>query len=401
MPYVTLQGAKVPVKVWVDDLSEVESGALDQLRNTANLPWVEAVSAMPDVHWGNGATVGSVIVTRGALSPATVGVDIGCGMASVKTPYTAEHLGGSEKLRALRSSFERSIPVGTDGNKKIGARVEKEFLDLGPVSDRVNEKLQGRALSQLGSLGGGNHFCELCLDVTGNVWVVLHSGSRNIGKSLAEIHINKAKGIMADVVRHFNGDVIPAELAALLVGSREYDAYLEDLFWCQRYAKANRMEMMRRVLKDLSYHIHKEDVGWDAMCELHIDCHHNYIEPYSHNNTAALVTRKGAVSAKEGELAIIPGSMGAKSFIVRGKGNPESFCSCSHGAGRKMSRGAAKRSFTVEDLKVQTAGVECRKDVAVLDEIPGAYKDIETVMRQQSDLVEVVATLKQVICVKG
>jgi len=402
VPFVTLGSAKVPIKVFVDDLSEVESGSLDQLRNTANLPWVYGVAAMPDVHLGVGATIGSVIVSCGAVSPSVVGVDIGCGVSAVKTPYTADMICDDKTLRTLRSSIERSIPTGMNSNRKVTSRVEKAFTDLGKTSDRAGDKLQGKALEQCGTLGGGNHFIELCSDVTGVLWVMLHSGSRNIGKTLAEKHINTARGVMGDVLKHFGSDaVIPAELAALLVGSKEYDDYLEDLFWCQRYAKANRHEMMLRVLKDLSYVLHNEDVGAKAMTEHHIDCHHNYLEPYEHGGLPALLTRKGAVSAKAGEWAIIPASMGAKSYIVRGKGNPESFCSCSHGAGRKMSRGAAKRAFTVEDLKTQTEGVECRKDAGVLDEIPGAYKDIETVMRQQEDLVEVVTTLKQLVCVKG
>jgi tRNA-splicing ligase RtcB len=401
MPYQVLGGARVPVKVYVESLSDVESSALDQLRNTANLPWVLGVSGMPDVHWGNGATVGSVIVQRDALAPSVVGVDIGCGMCAVLTPLKASQL---KDLPKLRHSIERSVPVGFNSNSKISENAKRLLLELGRPSERASDGLYQRATEQLGSLGGGNHFIEICLDKEPdpNVWVMLHSGSRNIGKELAELHIRKAKGLMGELVRKFGEMVIPEELAALVVGTPEYEQYLEDLFWCQRFAKANRDEMMVRVLKDLSHHVLGEDKGPGFMTLERVDCHHNYV---SREDTplgnGLLVTRKGAVSARIGEMGIIPGSMGARSFIVRGKGNPDSFCSCSHGAGRKMSRGKAKKTFTVADMKLQTEGVECRKDAGVLDEIPGAYKDIEQVMRNQSDLVEVAAELKQVLCVKG
>ena len=381
----------------MDDLAEVESSALDQLRNTANLPWVHGLSAMPDVHWGNGATVGSVIVNRGALSPSVVGVDIGCGMCAVYTGIPAQALGD---LKTLRSSIERSIPVGFNQNSKVSNRAGEAFKALGPASERA-EKFLDKAAHQLGSLGGGNHFVEICLDKLDYVWVMLHSGSRNIGKELAEYHIRKAKGCFADVVKEFGHLEIDPDLAALLVGSREYNDYISDLYWCQSFARSNRDEMMLRVLKDLSYHVYGEDVGPRVMTQIQVNCHHNYIESMDVDGIPSLVTRKGAVSAKAGELGIIPGSMGARSFIVRGKGSADSYCSCSHGAGRRMSRGAAKRAFTVDDLEKQTQGVECRKDAGVLDEIPGAYKDIQKVMDSQTDLVEVVAELRQVVCVKG
>lgn len=405
MPYKTLNGAKIPIKVFVKDLSEVESGALDQLRNSANLPWVEGLAAMPDVHWGNGATVGSVIVQKDALSPSVVGVDIGCGMMAYQTIFTLEDLGGEAGLRKLRSSIERSVPVGFNSNKDVSTRVAGALEELGQLSER-GQKFLSRASVQLGTLGGGNHFIEICLDTKGKVWVMLHSGSRNIGKELAEYHIHKAQGLMGELAKKYPSiteNPIPPELAALLVGTKDYDNYIEDLFWCQGFARANREEMMLRVLKDLSYHVYKEERLWKTfVTDLRVQCHHNYISKEDTEfGSACLVTRKGAVSAKYGELGIIPGSMGAKSFIVRGKGSADSYCSCSHGAGRKMSRGKAKKSFTLEDFAKQTAGVECRKDGGVLDEIPGAYKDIQEVMDNQSDLVEVVAELKQVLCVKG
>lgn len=404
MPYKVLNGAKIPVKIFVKDLAEIESQALDQLRNSANLPWVEGLAAMPDVHFGMGATVGSVIVQKDALSPSVVGVDIGCGMMAYQTTFSIEDLGGDAGLRKLRASIERSVPVGFNSNKEVTKRVAGALEGLGQLSER-GQKFLDRASVQLGTLGGGNHFIEVCLDEKGTVWVMLHSGSRNIGKELAEYHIHKAQGLMGELAKKYPSiteNLIPKELAAFLVGTKDYDNYIEDLFWCQGFARANREEMMLRVLKDLSYHVFGEERLWKTfVTDLRVQCHHNYISKEDTEFGAALVTRKGAVSAKLGELGIIPGSMGAKSFIVRGKGSADSYCSCSHGAGRKMSRGAAKRAFTIEDLAEQTKGVECRKDSGVLDEIPGAYKDIDDVMDNQSDLVEVVATLKQILCVKG
>lgn len=405
MTFKLLNGARIPIKMFVKDIAEVESGALDQLRNTANLPWVNGISVMPDVHWGNGATVGSVIVQRDALSPAVVGVDIGCGMMAYQTIFTLEHLEGDEGIRKLRASIERSVPVGFNSNKEVTKRVASFIDELGKLSER-GEKFLERAKVQLGTLGGGNHFIEICLDTKGTVWVMLHSGSRNIGKELAEYHIHKAQGLMGELAKKYPSiteSPIPKELAALLVGTKEYDDYIEDLFWCQGFAKKNREEMMLRVLKDLSYHVYKEERLWTTfVTDLRVQCHHNYISKEdTEHGAASLVTRKGAVSAHKNELGIIPGSMGAKSFIVRGKGNADSYCSCSHGAGRKMSRGKAKKEFTLEDLAEQTKGVECRKDKDVLDEIPGAYKDIAEVMEAQKELVEVVAELKQILCVKG
>lgn len=389
----------VPVKIW-SDLSEVESKALDQLTNTANLPFVfKHVAAMPDVHLGVGATVGSVIATKGAICPAAVGVDIGCGMMAVKTDLDSKVV--QDKITAIRLSIERSIPVGHEGNRSLTDSVSrwkewKAFDDLTVVGkDKDHREMLRRAQSQLGSLGGGNHFIEICLDTQDNVWIMLHSGSRNVGKVVAERHIDKAKGIMKQMFIKLPDP----DLAYFAEGTQEFKNYLNDLEWCQKYAAENRKEMMRRVLKDLSYAVHGEP---DAIAtDIKVNCHHNYVARENHYGENVLVTRKGAVRARNGDLGIIPGSMGTRSYIVRGLGNPESFTSCSHGAGRKMSREQAKRQFTVKDLEAQTTGIECRKDEGVLDEIPGAYKDIEVVMANQGDLVEVLYQLRQIMCVKG
>jgi tRNA-splicing ligase RtcB len=380
-----------PIKIWASDL-EVE--AEKQLINVANLPFIHKhVAVMPDCHAGKGSTVGTVIATRGAIIPACVGVDIGCGMCAVKLPFKVDVFGDS--LTKLRSSIERSIPVGFNENKETTERVMCGFKELGDTqSKQVNLK---KALHQLGSLGGGNHFIEICQDEKNDAWIVLHSGSRNIGKSLAEIHINNAK----DLMKKYFIDLGDPDLAYLAQGTKEFTEYLADLNWAQQYAKENRNEMMLRVLKDISYHIYGIDIGPIKMINLGIDCHHNYTQMENHFGANIWVTRKGAVSAREGEFGIIPGSMGTKSYIVKGKGNLESFCSCSHGAGRKISRGKARALFTIEDIEKQTAGVECRKDIDVVDEIPAAYKDIETVMENQKDLVEIVHTLKQILCIKG
>ena len=388
--------ARVPIKIW-SDIQCVESSALEQLTNTANLPFVfKHVAAMPDVHLGNGATVGSVIATKGAVCPAAVGVDIGCGMIAVKTNLDAVIV--QDKIKQIRASIERSIPVGHEGNRRITPSVSNwsGWAHWDKMLKTASDKgLLARAQSQLGSLGGGNHFIEICLDLDNNVWVMLHSGSRNIGKTQAEKHIDAAKGIMKKM---FIGLPDP-QLAYFVESTPEYDAYMNDLMWCQDYALFNREEMLARVIKDLSYAIH----GQDGMITLSnkVNCHHNYASREHHYGENVLVTRKGAVRARKGDLGIIPGSMGTRSYIVSGMGNDESFHSCSHGAGRRMSRSAAKRTFTLADLKLQTEGVECRQDEGVLDEIPGSYKNIDEVMANQSDLVEVVATLKQILCIKG
>jgi tRNA-splicing ligase RtcB (3'-phosphate/5'-hydroxy nucleic acid ligase) len=383
---------KVPVKIWA---SWLELEAEQQLKNVANMPFVyKHVAVMPDAHSGKGSTIGTVIATKGAILPACIGVDIGCGMAAVKLPFKVDVLG--ESLTTLRSSIERSIPVGFHQNENVSTRVEQAFVTLGQVTVPTKVDLN-KALKQSGSLGGGNHFIELCLDKNNDAWVMLHSGSRNIGKSLAEIHINKAKGLM----KQYFIDLPDPDLAYFVQNTPEFQDYIQDLHWAQAYAKLNRNEMMLRIFKDISYHVYKEDKGPDFMTTFRVDCHHNYAQLENHFGSNVWVTRKGAVSAKAGEHGIIPGSMGAKSFIVKGKGSSDSFHSCSHGAGRKMSRTKARAQFTVDDLKKQTLGVDCRKDAGVIDEIPEAYKDIDVVMADQSDLVEVVYELKQIICIKG
>lgn len=386
-----LQGVNVNVKVWAP-LAEVEQEALNQLQNITTLPRVfHHVAAMPDVHYGKGATVGSVIAMKDAVCPAAVGVDIGCGMAAIQTNLTSKDL--PESLKAIRSQVERDIPVGFnqhEGLANTGLDSERAALlsEFGSLHESVQERA-GKAASQLGTLGGGNHFIELCLDTEDRVWLMLHSGSRNIGKEIAEAHIHIAKQL------EHNGGLVDPDLAFFLADTSEMQAYRRDLYWAQRYAMLNRRIMLDLYLAALRRFIPHIQAEFTVMC------HHNYVAEEVHFGEHVFVTRKGAISAKAGEYGIIPGSMGARSFIVRGLGNPESFCSASHGAGRRMSRGAAKRKFTLEDLAAQTAGVECRKDKDVLDEIPGAYKDIEQVMNNQRDLVEVHAQLKQIMCVKG
>jgi tRNA-splicing ligase RtcB (3'-phosphate/5'-hydroxy nucleic acid ligase) len=395
-----LNKARVPVKIW-SDLEKVESSALDQLTNTANLPFVfKHVAAMPDVHLGNGATVGSVVATKGAVCPAAVGVDIGCGMAAIKT--NLDHRVVQDKIKEIRLSIERSVPVGFQKNNRITKTVDAwkgwaTFKDLNAtkVHKKSEDELFKTCKAQLGTLGGGNHFIEVCLDTENNVWVMLHSGSRNIGKSLAEMHIYNAK---AEMKKMFISLPDP-DLAYYVESTKGYSDYMFDLMWAQEYARENRDEMMRRVLKDISYAVYGEDGRVNRLME--INCHHNYASMENHYGENVLVTRKGAVRARQGDLGIIPGSMGTKSFIVRGLGNDESFHSCSHGAGRRMSRSEAKRRFTVQDVEAETAGVECRKDAGIIDEIPSSYKDIDEVMANQADLVEILAQLKQILCIKG
>ncbi len=385
-----LKGKNVPVELWTQR-EGVEMQALTQLKNIAALPWVfHHVAVMPDVHYGKGATVGSVIAMKDAVSPAAVGVDIGCGMAAVKTTLTASDLPDSLKL--LRTRVEAQIPVGFKAHPRVHKHAEKSRLWKGfhDLHEKVQDRF-GKARKQLGTLGGGNHFIELCLDTDDRVWLMLHSGSRNIGKTLAEIHMGKAKRLA------HNAALPDRDLAVFLAGTKEMADYRRDLFWAQRYAAENR-QVMLKIYQDVIRKLFKKNkVRFDEP----IACHHNYVSEEHHFGEDVLVTRKGAISAREGELGIIPGSMGTRSYIVSGRGNPDSFCSASHGAGRRMSRSKARRTFTVKDLKQQTEGVECRKDAKVIDEIPGAYKDIDEVMANQRDLVEVVAQLRQVMCVKG
>lgn len=394
MPIETVINARVPVKVWTD---QIEPEAIQQLKNTASLPFVfKHVAAMPDVHLGKGATIGSVIATKGAVCPAAVGVDIGCGMAARKTSLPADRL-SSEGLKKLRHSIEREIPVGREMKRQpFGAA--QAWMRAHGKPEAASGALLDRALHQLGTLGGGNHFIEICVDQDdGLLWVLLHSGSRNIGKSLAEIHIGKAKGAMRESI-----DRLPdPDLAYFLEGTPEFRKYRTDLAWCQDYARENREIMMDRVLTQLAYALGFEGDVSRLGITMAVNCHHNYVAEEVHFGERVLVTRKGAIRAGEGELGIIPGSMGTGSYIVRGLGNKQAFESAPHGAGRKMSRGEAKRRFTAEDLVCQTEGVECRKDAGVVDEIPGAYKPIGEVLEKSSDLVEVVAGLKQIVCVKG
>jgi tRNA-splicing ligase RtcB len=387
MSLATLKG-KVPIKLWTR-IEEVESAALTQLKNIAALPWCFShVAVMPDVHLGKGATVGSVVAMKDAIAPAAVGVDIGCGMAAQLTSLTSHDL--PENLAELRAAIEEEIPVGFAAHPDAGLSYELSLFDeFGALTDAV-QSLEGKARKQLGSLGGGNHFIELCLDTEDRVWLMLHSGSRNIGKELAEIHIKRAKKLA------HNQALPDRELAVFLAGTREMSEYRRDLFWAQRYALLNRQVMLELYRKTLERFV-RADVTFDAP----ILCHHNYVAEEVHYGESVLVTRKGAIRAGLGDLGIIPGSMGTRSYIVRGRGNAESFQSASHGAGRRMSRSAAKRKFSLADLREQTAGVECRKDHGVLDEIPGAYKRIDKVMENQADLVEIVAELKQVMCIKG
>lgn len=387
----------VPVKIFTET---VEKSAYRQLLNMSKLPIIHShIAAMPDVHYGLGATVGSVIPTRAAIIPAAVGVDIGCGMNAIRLSLSAGQL--PDNLRALRLAIERDIPVGfnmhksdrvPDSTVRALSGGLMRILDKHPKLKPNKAKPYQTWIRQLATLGGGNHFIELCLDEKNDVWVMLHSGSRGIGNAIGRYFIEMARRDMEKLdVRLPDRD-----LAYFNQGSRHFDDYIEAVDWAQDYAMANRREMMRIIIDVLKRRLPDFTVTREA-----INCHHNYVAKETHFNETVYVTRKGAIRAGQGELGIIPGSMGARSFIVRGKGNAASFCSCAHGAGRVMSRNAAKRSFNKQDLEDQTHGVECRKDKAVIDEIPSAYKDIDKVMQNQSDLVEVVHTLKQVVCIKG
>jgi tRNA-splicing ligase RtcB len=385
-----IEGVRVPIKIWA---STIEEQAETQLRNISSLPFVfHHVAAMADAHVGIGATVGSVVATTEAICPAAVGVDIGCGMIAQKTNLTMADLTDVD-LGGLRGNIERSVPVGFHQRSKPLEAAE-EFLARGEKPKAASDDLLKKSAHQLGTLGGGNHFIELCSDARGFVWVVLHSGSRNIGKTLAEIYIGKAKKLCAS----FYAELADPNLAYLPTHAPEFHEYVSDLRWCQEYALANREAMMEAVLGQLG-RAAPNLLRWDPAER--VNCHHNYVSWEYHFARDVMVTRKGAIRARQGDLGIIPGSMGTGSFIVRGLGNPESFDSAPHGAGRRMSRTQARKTFTREDLADQTRGVECRKDASVIDEIPGAYKDIRTVMQDSSDLVEIVAELKQFLCVKG
>ncbi|GAA2676285.1 RtcB family protein [Streptomyces lunalinharesii] len=397
MSYTEVPGAQVPIRMWADPAT-VEGVAMQQLRNVSTLPWIKGLAVMPDVHFGKGATVGSVIAMRGAVCPAAVGVDIGCGMSAVKTSLTADDLPGD--LSRLRSRIEQAIPVGRGMHddpvdpRRVHGFPAAGWDDFWGRFDGVAEAVRfrhERAAKQMGSLGSGNHFIEFCLDETGAVWLMLHSGSRNIGKELAEHHIEQARKLP------HNQGLVDRDLAVFVADTPQMAAYRNDLFWAQEYARHNRDVMMALFQDVVRAEFRKARPTFEPV----ISCHHNYVAEETYEGVELLVTRKGAIRAGSGEYGIIPGSMGTGSYIVRGLGNPASFNSASHGAGRKMSRNAAKKRFSTRDLEEQTRGVECRKDSGVVDEIPGAYKPIEKVMEQQRDLVEVVAKLKQVVCVKG
>lgn len=391
MDHVINEPGSRPIKIWT---SEVEETALTQLKNLARLPFIapRGVAVMPDVHAGKGSTIGSVIPTVRAIIPAAVGVDIGCGMNAVRLDLKASDL--PDNLREIRLKIEETIPVGAAGHPDTMDR-HKMVLRSGVMTHEVKLVHENRAkvMSQLGTLGGGNHFIEICIDENQDVWVMLHSGSRGIGNMIGTYFIEKAKKRM----EQYFISLPDGDLAYFPEDTDDFNEYMDAVLWAQNYALTNRAFMMKAVIMAMS----------DCMGRtLHptkeaINCHHNYVEKENHFGRNLWVTRKGAIRAREGDLGIIPGSMGQRSFIVRGKGNKDSYCSCSHGAGRQMSRSAAFKKFTLVDLVEQTKGVECRKDNSIVDEIPAAYKDIDTVMANQADLVEIVHTLKQVLCVKG
>jgi tRNA-splicing ligase RtcB len=394
-----------PVKVWTTD---IEEAALKQLHNMSTLPFIHKhIAVMPDVHWGMGSTVGSVIPTLRAIVPASVGVDIGCGMVAAKLNITPEQL--PDNLHGLRSALEAAIPHGRTDNGgtndrgawgDVPAPVGAKWADLQADSRFIEVKEKHKKLitqdsgaRQLGTLGTGNHFVELCLDKEGGVWLMLHSGSRGTGNRIGSYFIEQAKRLMD---RYYIKLPDP-DLAYIPEAEPIFADYWKALSWAQEYAQTNRAIMLQNAMDamtaELGFPVHGTAEA--------VNCHHNYVSKEKHFGEHVYVTRKGAVRVRQDEMGIIPGSMGAKSFIVKGRGAPDSFNSCSHGAGRKMSRGEAKRRFTLDDLAQQTAGVECRKDADVIDEIPQAYKSIDEVMANQSDLVEIVAELRQVLCVKG
>ncbi|SIT46225.1 conserved hypothetical protein [Paraburkholderia piptadeniae] len=390
------------VKMWTRGVV-IEEAARRQLSNTARMPFVfRHVAVMPDVHVGKGSTIGSVIPTQGAIIPAAVGVDIGCGMMAVRTSLTAADL--PDSLSGVRGAIERAVPHGgAPGRRDPGTwsrpppAVDDAWKLLAPGFQRIVDKYPSLARTNnhahVGTLGTGNHFIEVCLDEDDSVWFMLHSGSRGVGNAIGTLFIELAQ---ADMRQHL-ANLPDKDLAYLKEGSRHFDDYVEAVGWAQNYARSNREVMMNAVIDAV-----RSTIGKPFTIDEHaVNCHHNYVQRERHFGADMFVTRKGALSARVGEFGIIPGSMGAKSFIVRGLGNEESFCSCSHGAGRAMSRKEAKRRFTVQDQISATAHVECRKDAGVIDEIPMAYKDIDAVMAAQRSLVEVVHTLRQVVCVKG
>ena len=396
----------VPIKAWTKGVP-VEDQARQQLINAAQLPFIfKWIAAMPDVHWGVGATVGSVIPTKGAIIPAAVGVDIGCGMMAVQTDLNARDL--PDNLKGIRAAIEAAVPHGRTNHGGAGDRGAWDDIplrnqdvwgaELKPRYDAIMAKHpkldRGNHANHLGTLGTGNHFIEVCLDESEMVWFMLHSGSRGAGNRMGSYFIDLARQDM----RRFFINLPDVDLAYFPEHTDHFNDYVEAVEWAQDYARRNRDLMMERVVGVVRGSGHLRPFSAELKA---INCHHNYVAREAHFGENVLITRKGAVRAREGDMGIIPGSMGARSYIVRGKGNRESFCSCSHGAGRAMSRNEAKRRFTVEDHSRMTEGVECRKDAEVIDETPAAYKSIDAVMAAQTDLVEIVHTLRQVVCVKG
>ncbi len=392
-----LENQRVPVKIWTDDVDE---RSLEQLSNIAAMPFVHHhVAAMPDVHLGIGATIGSVIATHKAIIPAAVGVDIGCGMVAARLSLTANDI-DEKSLRKVFDQISHDVPVGRaqHADEQVLADVVRPFEPgLMSLTERHPQLLKAfgkfsKWVNQMGTLGGGNHFIEICLDEADRVWVMLHSGSRGIGNAMADYFIHLARQDMERWMIHLPD----RDLAYFPEGTEHFVDYVEAVHWAQEYAMANRQAMLDLVLAALARHLPPFTVAAEV-----VNCHHNYVAQEHHYGANVWVTRKGAIRAREGDIGIVPGSMGARSYIVRGKGNPESFCSSAHGAGRQMSRTAAQKAFTEADLEAQTQGVICRKDKGVLDEIPGAYKDIDVVMANQDDLTQILHTLKQVVCVKG
>lgn len=401
---VELPGAKARTLMWANE-REVESQAVQQIRAVGALPWVDELRVMPDVHLGVGATIGTVIGSTSAICPSAVGVDIGCGVNAVKTSLKRDDV--EDILHKLRLAFEKAVPVGFNSHESsihsptlrvIGGqslmaeadKLKKDFNGLNMDASRLESKVG----KQLGTLGGGNHFIELCTDADDNIWITLHSGSRNIGKELAEYHISIAKTLP------HNQDLPIKDLAVFLKGTPEMEAYRHDLWWAQRYAATSRSVMMGLIKREVSKVISK------TKYEDEINCHHNFVAEETHDGVEMIVTRKGAIRANEGELALIPGSMATGSYIVRGLGNVQSLNSASHGAGRKLSRGAAKRAFAGDDdgaaeIAKQMGNIESRRDSGILDELPGAYKDVHKIVADQSNLVEAVAHLQTILCVKG
>lgn len=405
MSHQTIQYPNVkPIKAWVEGVP-FDPKSAEQLRKVASLPFIHGwVAAMPDVHVGIGATIGSVIPTIHAIIPAAVGVDLGCGMMALQLSLTASDL--PDSLAKIRSAIEAAVPHGRSSNdlrndsgswSEPKSRTRKAWRQLKPRFDEIVDKhpvvAKSRTMEHLGTLGTGNHFIELCLDEADQVWIMLHSGSRGVGNKIGQYFIDLAR---KDMKEHL-ANLPDKDLAYFNEGSQHFDDYVEAVGWAQDFARINRELMMEQTLEALR----GSGLKPFTTLAMAVNCHHNYVSRERHLGAEVWVTRKGAVRAGLGELGIIPGSMGAKSFIVRGKGNPDSFCSCSHGAGRAMSRSAARNAFTVEDHIAATAGIECRKDEWVIDETPAAYKDIDAVMAAQSDLVEVVHQLRQVVCVKG